>query len=941
MALRCTPGAFADRKAAIALLAFCLLLPGCNASQGEEFFGGLLPVLDGPQRFSIYWNDPGVSEETSVDKEIDQKLVEVIDSATRTLDMSVYNLGRASVIDALERARDRGIDVRMVGDVDEAGTDGYRRILRTEIPFSLGNSTAIQHNKFAIADRRLLFFGTGNITDSDLFRNNNNFIVVESPELGAAFTGEFEQMYFGRYGAAKVPVNATRDFVVNTTRIELYFSPYDGTDAMDKLIQMIDGAQREIHFMIFAFTHDEMAAALVRAARRGVVVRGIHDKTFIRGVSMEAPRIYNASRHLPGFLEVREDGNEFTSIEGVSAHGGKLHTKTIIVDRQIVSTGSFNWSNNAVENNDENMVVVYSPRVAEQLLQQWEDVWAVSRPITGQLDMNAGDIASPGEVVISEINWTGAYSGSSLDSADDYVELRNISNRNIDVSHWSLTWDSQEIKLFPLPDGFNWYEDGIASRHYSSDRLIIPPGGYFLIKAINSGAVDFSDVKISGTKDFSLTSASLRIRLYDAAMNLIDEAGDGDPPFAGRLDTGNSVAFSMERFFYPAGHPLQGRALPGASPGSWYTSNGNNLTGAALAGTGELQSSYRDCAGGAFAMMCTVGTPSYTGNAIGFASPSSPTGGENNATNLPVFAASTSATTAFVRMRWAMQNAPVIGGGACPCSSALDANDPALVRVTTTAQTPGAIYTFSVGAALDVTTGNSVAGDISYTGYQAMKANFVIERVYPQQSSSEDIVLLRATSTGSARDLGIYFYDSFAPVPQLLYRVGDIRVNAGEYIQVRLDSPCNAPCGTAALTSEERRLGSSPTISISANPNGGTSETGIPAGTVWELFSPSTGLPSTDAIVFASYNLNANPVDVMCYSNQDGDMANGLMTGGMRAIYRWSSSVYNLGALFPVDGGNDFAVQSRCSLYSGTSDGDHLQRSGDTNSAGDFSCVNC
>ncbi len=935
------PSIFPITLSLAVLLSAAATLPGCNAAQGEEFFGGLLPILDGPQRFSIYWNDPGVSEETAVDKEIDLKLVDVIESAPRTLDMSVYNLGRASVIDALERAQDRGVRVRMVGDVDEAGTNGYRRILRTNIPFSLGNSTAIQHNKFAIADSRLLFFGTGNITDSDLFRNNNNFIVVESPELGAAFTREFEQMYFGRYGAAKFPVNPTRDFVVNTTRIELYFSPYDGTDAMDRLIRMIDGAQREIHFMIFAFTHDEMAAALVRAAKRGVVVRGIHDKTFIRGVSMEAPRLYNASRHLRGFLEVREDGNEFTSIEGVSAHGGKLHTKTIIVDRQIVSTGSFNWSNNAVENNDENMVVIYSPRIAEQLLQQWNDIFAVSRPITGQLNKNAGDIASPGEVVISEVNWTGAYSGTSLDAADDYLELRNIANRSIDVSHWSITWDTREIKLFPLPDGFNWYEDGIATRHYSSDRLIIPPGGYFLIKAINSGAVDFSDVKISGTKDFSLTSASLRIRLYDAAMNLIDEAGDGDPPFAGRLDTGNQVAFSMERFFYPTGHPLQGRALPGASSGSWYTSNGNNLTGAALAGTGEMQSTHRDCTGGAFAQQCTVGTPSYSGNAVGFAPPSNPTGGENNATNIPVFAASTSATTAFVRMRWAMQNAPAIGGGACPCTSALDASDPALVRITTTAQAPGTLYTFTVGAALDVTTGNSVAGSISYTGYQATKANFVVERVYPSRTSSEDIVLLRATSSGSARDLGVYFYDSFAPIPQLLYRVGDIHVNAGEYIQIRLDSPCNAPCGTAALTSEERRLGSSPTINVSANPNGATSETGLAAGTVWELFSPSTGLPGTDAVVFVSYDLNANPVDVMCYSNRDGDMANGLITAGMRDVYRWGPSVYNLGGLFPVDGGNDFAVQSKCSLYTGTAASAYLQRSGDTNSGGDFSCVNC
>jgi hypothetical protein len=686
-----------------------------------------------------------------------------------------------------------------------------------------------------------------------------------------------------------------------------------------------------------------MATHLVRAARRGVRVQGIHDKTFIRGTSEEAPRLYNASHYLGGFgPHVREDGNENTSIKGVSAHGGKLHTKTLIVDGHLVSTGSFNWSNNAVENNDENMVVIDNPFIAQELLEQWQRVWNVSRPITAQLKQTSGDAASAGDVVISEISWAGSYTGTSLDAADDWIELYNRTNRAIDISHWSISWDDRESVFFPIPDQYNWFKDGVSGRHYSSGRLIIPAGGYFLLKGKNNKVINNSDVKISGTKNFALEASSLRLRLYDTAMNLIDEAGDSSPPSAGKLDSFRQVAYTMERFFYPTGHPLAGQPLPGASPGSWYTSNGNNLTGGSLLGLGQIQSAYAGCTDSAgSATRCTVGTPNYSGAVSTLASPSSAAGGENAYTNIPLAAYSTGQSSAAVRMRWAMQVAPTVTGGACPCTVSIDPSDPALLRIVTSAQTPGATYTLSVTAATDITGAASTAGNISFEGHGQGNAQLWIDRVYPRESSSEDVVLLRALSSGTIHNLGVYYYDAFSPSPQLIYRINDVPITAGQYVEVVLDTSCDAPCGVATVTSEDARIGSSPSFNIAANPGGATSRAGFAAGTVWQVFSPVPGLSSTDGIVFISYNLGAPPMDVMCYSNRDGDASNGLMRGGFRDVFRFGPGVYNIGGQLPVDEANDSLIQSNCSSYTGSGSGSYVQRVQDTNSGNDFICVNC
>ena len=68
-------------------------------------------------------------------------------------------------------------------------------------------------------------------------------------------------------------------------------------------------------------------------------------------------------------LPVRKDGNRYN-----------LHHKVFIVDQATVVLGSYNFSRNAEENNDENVLIIHSPEIAAAYLAEWQTVWDAAQP---------------------------------------------------------------------------------------------------------------------------------------------------------------------------------------------------------------------------------------------------------------------------------------------------------------------------------------------------------------------------------------------------------------------------------------------------------------------------------------------------------------------------------------------------------------------------------
>jgi phosphatidylserine/phosphatidylglycerophosphate/cardiolipin synthase-like enzyme len=57
-----------------------------------------------------------------------------------------------------------------------------------------------------------------------------------------------------------------------------------------------------------------------------------------------------------------------------------MHHKVMIIDRSIVITGSYNFSNSAEERNDENVVVIHNAEAAAQYLGEFQRVYNQAQP---------------------------------------------------------------------------------------------------------------------------------------------------------------------------------------------------------------------------------------------------------------------------------------------------------------------------------------------------------------------------------------------------------------------------------------------------------------------------------------------------------------------------------------------------------------------------------
>ena len=132
---------------------------------------------------------------------------------------------------------------------------------------------------------------------------------------------------------------------------------------MEQVIDLVLGAQEEVTFMAYSFTDDDLALAMIEVSNSGVSVSGVFDESQARSnIGGEYDRL------LENGIELHLDGNPRS-----------MHHKVIIIDDQIVVTGSYNFSQSAKTRNDENTLIIHSPQIAEIYWVEIARVWEIAQ----------------------------------------------------------------------------------------------------------------------------------------------------------------------------------------------------------------------------------------------------------------------------------------------------------------------------------------------------------------------------------------------------------------------------------------------------------------------------------------------------------------------------------------------------------------------------------
>ncbi len=281
-----------------------------------------------------------------------------IDQARLSVDVAIYDLNLWSLRNALINAHRRGVAVRMVTDSDNMDEQEVQELNEAGIEVLGDRQESLMHDKFVIIDRSEIWTGSMNFTTGGGYLDNNNLIHLRSSKLAEDYTHEFEQMFIDdHFGSNKTAGTPNPSVTVNGSQIEVYFSPEDGT--LENILAAVNAAQESISFMAYSFTSDELADALIEQAKSGVSVSGVFDKDqYHSNAGTEFDTLQHAG------IDVRLDGNPRL-----------MHHKVIIIDGQIVITGSYNFSNNAEHNNDENTLIIHNQDIATQYLAEFQQIY--------------------------------------------------------------------------------------------------------------------------------------------------------------------------------------------------------------------------------------------------------------------------------------------------------------------------------------------------------------------------------------------------------------------------------------------------------------------------------------------------------------------------------------------------------------------------------------
>lgn len=365
---------------------------------------------------------------------MEDAIIEIIDGAQHTLSICTYNTNRENIVDALRRAHNRGVEVRLITDVDRNNFG-----LANNIPFpilrgSLGDG--IMHNKFIIIDADyddLAWVQTGsvNYTDFQMTVDPNHAIFIQDKALAQVYLTEFNEMWGSsgltpnvsnsKFGPDKSD-NTPHLVNINGIEIESYFSPSDNTDAY--IIDKIDAAVDEIDVAMLIFTRWELRDAIIAAHNRGVLIKVlIEDQENSQGV---------LDRFDQAGLTTYYIDNESTL----------MHHKYAIIDEGSTTgeaytiTGSQNWTYSGNTFNDENTLIIKDATIANIYRQEFQSLWkgiATSSESVTDIDDALEVIVSQGELVINTNLPYEAVIVSSINGQQ--VRILNNVNDNINVSN--------------------------------------------------------------------------------------------------------------------------------------------------------------------------------------------------------------------------------------------------------------------------------------------------------------------------------------------------------------------------------------------------------------------------------------------------------------------------------------------------------------------------
>ncbi|MFI1184633.1 phosphatidylserine/phosphatidylglycerophosphate/cardiolipin synthase family protein [Streptomyces sp. NPDC020799] len=277
-----------------------------------------------------------------------------IGSAAKSVDVTMYELHDAKVVNTLVSRSKAGVKVRVILDAKRTAVNGaaYRALKSAGVGVVYSSSDyAFTHQKTITVDGVKSLVLTGNL-DSAYYASSRDYGVFDTD---TADVTAIEKVFAADYA---------RTAVTPADGDDLVWSP---TDSEERLLALINGARYSLDLEQLEFGDSTLVDAVVAAEERGVQVRLV-------GMNPDSYGSY--------FDQVKEAGGKVVTFS--SAKGLYIHAKAIVADYGTptakVFAGSENFSDNSLSNNRELGLIINSPDVLNGIESTFKTDFAAGTP---------------------------------------------------------------------------------------------------------------------------------------------------------------------------------------------------------------------------------------------------------------------------------------------------------------------------------------------------------------------------------------------------------------------------------------------------------------------------------------------------------------------------------------------------------------------------------
>ena len=200
---------------------------------------------------------------------------------------------------------------------------------------------------------------------TDISTLENFFINYPNMYKGSHNTDKLKEMineiaktYQNNFASYQTLINFFINTYLNTkpALLECYFFPNQNNER--KVVDMFRTCKKTLDLAIFTLTKDSISNAIKEAYKRGVKVRLIADDSCSLMLGSDVRKL--AAIGVP----TKTDRAKYY-----------MHNKVAIIDKSVLVTGSYNWSRQATNYNQENILFFENKDLCEKYTQEYDKLW--------------------------------------------------------------------------------------------------------------------------------------------------------------------------------------------------------------------------------------------------------------------------------------------------------------------------------------------------------------------------------------------------------------------------------------------------------------------------------------------------------------------------------------------------------------------------------------